>query len=60
MSTCQFDPIPLNLSSHCIDNIVPIIAHVVNLFPNTGTFPHEFKTAFAKPVLKKRTLHSND
>ena len=44
-STCQSDPIPSNLLPHCIESIVHIVIHIVNLSLNTGTFPNEFKSA---------------
>ena len=52
--TCQSDPIPSNLLPHCIDSIVHIVTRIVNLSLNSGTFPHEFKSAFVKPLLKKQ------
>ena len=59
-STCQSDPIPSNLLSHCFGNIGPILTCIVNLSLNTGSFPNEVKSAFVKPLLKKSNLDSND
>ena len=59
-STCQSDPKPSNFLPHCIDKIVPIITHIVNLSLNTGSFPKKFKSAFVTPLIKKSNLDSND
>ena len=59
-STCQSDPIPSNLLSHGIANIVPIITRIVKLSFNIGSFPKEFYSAFIKPLFKKSNLDSND
>ena len=59
-STCQNDSIRTKLQTHCIDNIAPIITHNINLPLTSDIFPHDFITAFKKPLLKTNTLDCND
>ena len=59
-STCLSDPVPSKLLPYCVDVIVPVVTHIVNLSISTGIFPNDLTSAFVKPLLKKPTLDSND
>ena len=59
-STCSSDPLPLNLLPLTIDVIASVITRIVNLSLSSGIFPKEFKSAIAKPLLKKPTLDSSE
>ena len=55
-STCLSDPIPSKLLPYCVDVIVPVVSHIINLSLNTGIFPNDLKSAFVKPFFKKNLL----
>ena len=59
-STCSSDPLPSNLLPLTIDVIASVITRIVNLSLSSGIFPKEFKSAIAKPLLKKPTLDTLD
>ena len=57
--SCILDPLPTNLVKHCIDDLVPLITHIVNESLMSGTVPLQFKQAIVVPILKKHGLDCN-
>ncbi|KAK6174094.1 hypothetical protein SNE40_017434 [Patella caerulea] len=56
---CDLDPIPTWLIKHCIDELVPVIAHIVNTSLNLGDVSSILKSALVNPLLKKSNLDRN-
>ncbi len=46
---CELDPIPTWLLKVCIDELVPLIKEIVNLFLSTDIMPKSQKIAIVKP-----------
>ena len=59
-SSCTLDPIPTWLVKECIDELLPVITHIVNSSLQTGTFPESLKTAVVRALLKKENLDPDD
>ena len=57
--SCILDTLPTNLVKHCIDDLVPLITHIVNESLMAGTVPVQFKQAIVVPILKKYGLDCN-
>ena len=56
---CNLDPIPTFLLKRCVDELAPILLHIVNLSVSLGEFPTEMKKAVVKPTLKKDNLDAD-
>jgi len=56
--SCILDPIPDKVMKDCVDNLLPIIATIVNLSFQEGVVPKKLKEAAVKPKLKKPSLDS--
>ena len=54
--SCSLDPIPTSLLKECVNELSPIIARIVNLSLETGTFPSLYKKAIVRPLIKKPSL----
>lgn len=54
--TCGLDPAPTWLVKKCIHELLPIITQIINCSMAAGCFPHQFKTALIKPIIKKPHL----
>ena len=50
---CCLDPIPTFLLKKCVDELTPILLHILNTSVTTGSFPIGMKKAVIKPTLKK-------
>ena len=50
---CCLDPIPTFLLKKCVDELAPILLHILNTSIATGCFPTGMKKAVIKPTLKK-------
>ena len=50
---CTLDPIPTFVLKKCVDELTPILLHIVNQSLTSGVFPDEMKKAVIKPTLKK-------
>lgn len=50
---CGLDPIPSFLLKKCVDELAPVLLHVVNLSITKAQFPKDMKKAIIKPTLKK-------
>ena len=53
---CVLDPIPTFLFKHCVDELSPIVHHIVRESLTTSTHPTILKRAVIKPTLKKNSL----
>ncbi|KAK6191023.1 hypothetical protein SNE40_002773 [Patella caerulea] len=58
-STCELDPLPSPLLKLCIDELCPVLTHIVNTSLSSGTFPDALKEALVFPLIKKSTLDNN-
>ena len=54
--SCELDPIPAQLLNQCLPELIPHIAHIINLSLAQGIFPEPFKEAIVRPLLKKPNL----
>lgn len=59
LKTCDLDPLPTQLYSDCLPELLPSILEIINNSLQTGTVPDSFKTAIVKPLLKKPSLDPN-
>jgi len=50
---CGLDPIPSFLLKKCVEELSPVLLHIVNLSLDTAEFPADMKNAVIKPTLKK-------
>ena len=50
---CSLDPIPTFLLKKCVDELSPILLHILNSSVTTGVFPTTMKKAVVRPTLKK-------
>ena len=57
---CCLDPLPIHLLKQGVDELLPAIAHIVNLSLSTGIFPDELKSACVTRLLKREALDRND
>ena len=51
---------PTSLLFGCVDEVVPVVTHVVNESFLSGIFLSMFKTAIVKPLLKNPSLDQDD
>ena len=51
------DPMPTKLVKQYIDELLPLITHIINCSLVSGTFPDEWKTALVFPLPKKHGLY---
>ena len=56
---CCLDPIPTFLLKTCVDELTPILLHILNTSVTTGCFPAGMKNAVIKPTLKKDNADSD-
>jgi hypothetical protein len=54
--SCDLDPIPSWLLKECLDELIPIITHMVNESLATSVVPTDMKIALLSPLLKKISL----
>ena len=55
--SCDLDPIPTSVLKNCLDIS---ITDIINISMETSTFPHNFKKAHVRPLLKKTSLPKNE
>ncbi len=53
---CELDPMPTSLLKDSIDDVLPLITHIINLSLRLGDMPQALKKAIIKPLLKKLGL----
>ena len=56
IKSCDLDPLPASLLSHCLDDLLPHLTSVINDSLQSGIFPSLYKAAIVKPLLKKSSL----
>ena len=54
--TCALDPIPTSKLQEIIEGCIPAITHLVNSSLDQGSFCTTWKEAIVKPLIKKKTL----
>jgi hypothetical protein len=54
--SCDLDPIPTWLLKHCLEELLPVIAYIVNESFESGIVPLDFKLALLVPHLKRMGL----
>ena len=57
--SCVLDSIPGSVLRDCIEELLPIIARIVNLSLQSAVMPHDLKEAVLKPKIKKIPLIVN-
>ena len=50
---CQLDPVPTWLLKLCINELLPLIAAIMNKSLSKGEFPTDLKKAIIKPHIKR-------
>lgn len=58
--SCELDPLPTWLMKQCIEELLPITTSIINTSLRNGIFPHTFKQAIIRPLLKKPTLDTEN
>ena len=56
---CCLDQIPTFLLKQCVDELTPILLHIINSSVGTGSFPSGMKKAVIKPTLKKENADAD-
>ncbi|KAK7101509.1 hypothetical protein V1264_019884 [Littorina saxatilis] len=56
IKTCELDPLPASILTHCLDTLLPHFTSVINASLSSGSFPAIFKSAILRPLLKKPSL----
>ena len=59
-ASCALDIIPTFLLKSCLDSLLLPITKIINLALSEGIFPHSFKSAAVRPLLKKYNLPIDD
>ena len=57
---CKLDAIPTSLMKKCSHAIVPVLTSIINKSMETGVVPEILKVANVRPLIKKKSLDSND
>ena len=52
-TSCALYPMPTKLVKEYMEELLPLITHIINLSIATGEFPHEWTTALVVPLLRK-------
>ena len=55
-TSCQLDPVPTWLLKLCLNELLPLIAAIVNKSLSTGEFHTDLKKAIIKPHIKRPNL----
>ena len=53
---CCLDPIPPFILKICVNELTPILMHIINSSLSLGQFPSKMKKAVVKPTLKKENV----
>ena len=56
---CDLDPLPTWLLKDCLDELLPVLTHIINASLSSGAFPRSFRESLILPVLKKPNLDPN-
>ena len=60
IKVCYLDPIPMKLFKSAMDNLILVIADIVNESLHSGAMPDSIKEAMVLPLLKKTNLDVHD
>ena len=55
-TSCAYDPLPTRIIKEYINEMLPLLTHIINISLSTGVFPDQWKTALVVPLLKKTGL----
>ena len=55
-TSCAYDPLPTRLIKDDINEMLPLLTHIINISLSTGVFPGQWKTALVVPLIKKTGL----
>ena len=55
-TSCAYDPLPTRLIKDFINEMLPLLTHIINISLSTGVFPGQWKTALVVQLLKKAGL----
>ena len=58
--SCDLDPIPTSVLNNFLDLLITPITDIISISMETSTFPHNFKEAHVRPLLKKTYLPKNE
>ena len=58
--SCDLDPIPTSVLKNFLDLLITPITDIISISMETSTFPHNFKVAHVRPLLKKTSLPKNE
>ena len=56
LKSCDLDPLPAAILKQCLDILLPVIVHIVNVILASSCMPASLKQALVIPHLKKTTL----
>jgi len=59
-SACPLDFLPTKLLKACLDTLLPVITHLINLCLKESNIPSDLKHALISPILKKDSLPKDD
>ena len=59
-TSCQLDPVPTWLLKLCLNELLPLIAAIMNKSLSTGEFPTDLKKAIIKPHIKRPNLDTEE
>ena len=51
-TSCAYDPLPTRLIKDYINEMLPLLTHIINISLSTGVFPDQWKTALVVPDLR--------
>ena len=57
---CQIDPIPTWLVKQCVDQLLPLLASIINESLTKAEFSNDFNNAIVKPLLQKPSLDKDE
>ena len=60
MRSCPLNPMPTNLLTQCLDELIPVLADVINTSLQSGYFAEKWKEALITPLLKKAGLEQTE
>ena len=59
-TSSDLDQFPTSLLKDCLDVLIVPITSIINKSLQEGVFPDQFKKAYIRPLLKKKTLDKNE
>ena len=59
-TSSDLDPFPNSLLKDCLEVLIEPITSIINKSLQEGVFPDQFKKAYIRPLLKKKTVDRNE